>query len=93
MNPVKSYFAGTVYENPNNPLVNFNLDSAILLLEEAGWKEKNSDGYRVKNGKVFEVELPFTRCRAGKIFNNFSGGFKESRNKIKSQANRRDHKF
>ncbi|MEO8209210.1 MAG: extracellular solute-binding protein [bacterium] len=58
--PVKSYFAGTVYENPNNSLVNFNLDSAISLLEEAGWKEKNSEGYRMKNGKIFELELPFT---------------------------------
>ena len=50
--PIKSYFSGTVqYEDSNNPMVKFNLDSAILLLEEAGWKDKNADGYRTKNGK------------------------------------------
>jgi ABC-type oligopeptide transport system substrate-binding subunit len=43
-------------------MVRFNLDSAILLLEEAGWKDKNSQGYRVKDGKVFELELPFTQA-------------------------------
>lgn len=59
--PLKSQFTGTVYENPNNPKMTFNLDSAILLLEEAGWKEKNSEGYRSKNGKIFELELVYTQ--------------------------------
>lgn len=59
--PAKSQFSATVYENPNNVRVKYNLDSAILLLEEAGWKEKNSEGYRVKDGKVFQVELIFTQ--------------------------------
>lgn len=59
--PTKSYYSGTPYENPNNPLVNFNLDSAIMLLEEAGWKEKNAEGYRLKDGKMFELELTYTQ--------------------------------
>lgn len=57
--PIYSYFPGSVYENPNNPKISFSLDSAKALLTEAGWSEKNSDGYLVKNGKVFEIDLPF----------------------------------
>jgi microcin C transport system substrate-binding protein len=56
---IYSYYPGSVYENPNNPKIGFNLDSAKMLLEEAGWTEKNSEGYLVKGGKVFELDLPF----------------------------------
>lgn len=59
--PTKSLFPATPYANPGNYVSGFNLDSAIMLLEEAGWKEKNSDGYRMKNGKPFEIELTFTQ--------------------------------
>lgn len=59
--PLKSFFSGTPYENPNNSLINFNLDSAILLLEEAGYKDKNDQGYRMKNGKVLDLELTYTQ--------------------------------
>lgn len=59
--PTKSFFSSTPYENPGNPTVKFNLDSAILLLEQAGWKEKNSEGYRMKDGRIFELELPYTQ--------------------------------
>lgn len=57
--PEYSYYPGSVYENPNNPRIGFNLDSARMLLEEAGWTTKNSAGYLVKNGRVFELDLPF----------------------------------
>jgi len=59
--PLKSQFTGTVYENPNNPAMSFNLDSAILLLEEAGWKDKNAEGYRTKSGKMFEIDMVYTQ--------------------------------
>ncbi|RPI18356.1 MAG: ABC transporter substrate-binding protein [Ignavibacteriae bacterium] len=58
--PIYSFFPGSVYENPNNPKVKFDIDKAQQLLAEAGWKDKNPDGYLLKNGKVFEVELPFS---------------------------------
>ncbi len=76
--PVKSYFSGTVYENPNNPLIKFNLDSAILLLEEAGWKDKNADGYRMKNGKIFELELPFTQAGQERYLTIFQEDLKKA---------------
>ncbi|MBK8980955.1 MAG: ABC transporter substrate-binding protein [Ignavibacteria bacterium] len=76
--PIKSHFSGTVYENPNNPLVNYNLDSAIILLEEAGWKEKNQDGYRMKDGRIFEVEMTFTQPSQERYFTIFQEDLKKA---------------
>lgn len=59
--PVDSYFPGTIYENPDNPKIRFNIDSAQRLLSDAGWKEKNKDGYLTKDGKIFEIDLPFPK--------------------------------
>lgn len=56
-----SFFSATPYANPNNPTVTFNLDEAIKLLEQVGYTQKNADGYRMKDGKVLEIELPFTQ--------------------------------
>lgn len=60
-NLMNSYFAGSEYENPSNPKFGFNLDSAGSLLSEAGWTEKNQDGYLLKNGKIFEIDMPFQK--------------------------------
>jgi len=54
-----SYFPGTDFENPNNPIITYNPKEAVKLLEEAGWKNKTNDGYLIKEGKIFEVDLPF----------------------------------
>ncbi|HEY5123378.1 MAG TPA: ABC transporter substrate-binding protein [Ignavibacteria bacterium] len=59
--PISSYFSGTIYENKDNPKLGFNIDSAIILLSEAGWKDKNSDGYLIKDGKYLEIDLPFLK--------------------------------
>jgi len=48
-------------ENPDNEKINYNFDSAKSLLEQAGWKEKYSDGYLQKDGRIFEVEMPFVK--------------------------------
>ncbi len=58
---ISSFFPGTIYENPSNPKPGFNLDSAKMLLAEAGWKDKNPDGYLVKDGKIFEIDMPFSK--------------------------------
>jgi microcin C transport system substrate-binding protein len=58
---MNSFFAGTAYANLDNPNTGYNLDSAVMLLNKSGWKEKNSEGYLVKDGKVFEIELPFRK--------------------------------
>jgi microcin C transport system substrate-binding protein len=58
---INSFFPGSIYANPSNPIQKFNVDSAVILLKEAGWSEKNSQGYLVKNGKELGVELPFLK--------------------------------
>ncbi len=59
--PIDSYFQGTEFENPGSPKIRYNVDSARRLLAEAGWKEKNGDNYLIKDGKVFELDLPFQK--------------------------------
>ncbi|MBI4582453.1 MAG: ABC transporter substrate-binding protein [Planctomycetes bacterium] len=54
--PLSSYYQGGLYQNPANVLAEYDELKAVELLEEAGWKEKNASGYRVKDGK----ELKFT---------------------------------
>jgi microcin C transport system substrate-binding protein len=55
--PSNTYFPGTVYENPNNQKNEFNPAEAVKLLAEAGWKDRDSQGRLVKNGKPFTVEM------------------------------------
>ncbi len=76
--PLNTQFAGTVYQNPGNPTMHFNLDSAILLLEEAGWKDKNPDGYRMKDGKVFEIEMVYTQPSQERYFTIFQEDLKKA---------------
>ena len=83
--PIYSFFPGSIYENPNNPKIKFDIDKAQQLLADAGWKEKNSDGYLVKNGRIFEVELPF--YGVGQVFNHIPGRFEKGWHKNESQAN------
>jgi microcin C transport system substrate-binding protein len=58
-----SYYANSIYENKNNPRIRYNPEEAIRLLEEAGYSQKNlnEEGYIVKNGKPFELNLNFYR--------------------------------
>jgi microcin C transport system substrate-binding protein len=58
---INSFFPGSVYANPSNPVMKFNIDSAVILLKESGWFEKNSEGYLLKNGKELNIELPFLK--------------------------------
>lgn len=54
-----SYYANSPYENPDDIRIEYNFDEGVKLLAEAGYSQKNADGYLVKDGKVFEVELPY----------------------------------
>lgn len=55
--PMYSFYGNSVYENPNCPKVEYDPRGAAALLADAGWKTRNSDGFLVKNGKPFVVEL------------------------------------
>ena len=54
---MNSYYPGSVYENPDNPRNVYDPKQALNLLAEAGWKERDSQGRLLKNGKPLEVEL------------------------------------
>jgi len=48
----------SVYQNPENLKLNYDLEKANQLLDEAGWAKKNSEGIRVNdNGEIFAVEM------------------------------------
>jgi len=57
--PLSSHFPGGLYENPDNELIEFDPARAVELLEEAGWTEKDSEGYRVQDGERLRFELTF----------------------------------
>ncbi|MFC1853491.1 ABC transporter substrate-binding protein [candidate division CSSED10-310 bacterium] len=53
-----SLYAGSVYENPNNEKIRYNPEKAIQLLAEAGWKERNEQGWLVNDkGEAFQLEI------------------------------------
>lgn len=55
--PLDSYFQGGEYQNPDNEVIRYNPSKAAELLAEAGWKERGSDGYLVKDGKPLRLTL------------------------------------
>jgi microcin C transport system substrate-binding protein len=57
---LKSYHPAGRYENPNNQYYEYDPEKAVALLAEAGWKERNADGWLVNDrGEVFELTLSF----------------------------------
>ncbi len=57
--PLTSYWQGGMYQNPDNPLLEYDEFGAVELLEQAGWTELNDEGYRVKDGQVLELGLSY----------------------------------
>jgi microcin C transport system substrate-binding protein len=55
--PTNSFYAGTPYENPDNPRSEYNPQEALKLLAEAGWNSRDSQGRLVKNGVPLEIEF------------------------------------
>jgi microcin C transport system substrate-binding protein len=58
--PLTSYYAGSEYENPNNPKNEYNPQEALKLLAEAGWNSRDAQGRLVKNGQPLEIEMLYT---------------------------------
>ncbi|MEN0064055.1 MAG: ABC transporter substrate-binding protein [Myxococcota bacterium] len=57
--PLTSYWQYGPYQNANNEEIPFDDFKAVELLEEAGWTEKNDEGYRVKDGNVLQFEVVY----------------------------------
>lgn len=57
--PLNSYFAGGIYENPDNPKTAYDPGLALKLLGEAGWKDRDAQGRLVRNGQPLTMELMY----------------------------------
>lgn len=68
-----TFYPNSPYENPANPKIRFDPEKAVELLEEAGWLQKNrdADGWLVKDGKRFELSLNCVQKSSERIFTIF----------------------
>ena len=55
--PQNSYYAGGIYENPDNPTNPYDPERALALLAEAGWDSRDTQGRLLKDGQPLNVEL------------------------------------
>jgi microcin C transport system substrate-binding protein len=56
--PSNSYYVGSAYESPKNEVITYQPERALELLAEAGWSERDSEGWLVdSDGNRFELEL------------------------------------
>lgn len=61
---LNSVFQGGTYQNPKNKTLPYDPFAAVDLLEEMGYTETDSEGYRMKNGKRLEFELAYRSSTA-----------------------------
>src|SRR5262245_19936919 len=55
--PMNSMYPGSLYENKNNEKVKYDPQKAVQLLQEAGWKDRDTAGRLVKNGRPLNIEI------------------------------------
>jgi microcin C transport system substrate-binding protein len=74
-----SFYPNSPYENPNNPKIRFDPDKAVELLEKAGWlqRNRNSDGWLTKDGKIFELNLNYVQKSSERIMTIFQEDLKD----------------
>ena len=55
---LNTYFFGTPYANPNNPLITFSPDLALTLLKEEGWTRKKGEQWLTNDeNEIFKFEF------------------------------------
>lgn len=57
--PMNSYYQAGVYQNPTLEPLEYDPVRAVQLLEEAGFTEKNDEGYRVRDGKELKLTVMY----------------------------------
>ena len=61
--PLDSYYEGSIYKNPNNPVIRFNPDKVTGLLRDMGYTKRNQEGYAVNSkGQIVEVTLNIVKA-------------------------------
>ena len=63
-----SYYAGGIYENPDNPEVLYDPELALNLLAEAGWRNRDERGRLVKQGRPLEIEILYASQTSERFF-------------------------
>jgi microcin C transport system substrate-binding protein len=56
---MNSLFPSSVYENPGNEKIAYDPQTAVRLLAEAGWRDRDSNGRLVRNGRPLTLELVY----------------------------------
>jgi peptide/nickel transport system substrate-binding protein len=83
VHPTKSYY------NKNLKPFDFNLETSGKLLDEAGWKDSDGDGFRDKmlNGKLTKLSFDFKLNSGNETRKNIALIFKEDAKKIGVEIN------
>ena len=76
--PTKSYYPGSDAENPDNEVIEYNVDRAITLLEEAGWTERDTDGVRMQNGERLVLNIQYRSQAFEKYLTNLQESCKRA---------------
>jgi microcin C transport system substrate-binding protein len=58
--PLNSYHPGSIYENPNNPKMEYDPKKALELLAQAGYATRDAQGRLVRNGVPLTIELMYS---------------------------------
>jgi len=73
-----SYWPGSIYQSPENKPVEFQPQEANRLLDEAGWSQRNEEGYRIHpQYGVFEITMNIDQERE-KYFTLFQEDLKKA---------------
>jgi microcin C transport system substrate-binding protein len=75
---IDSYYAGGLYENPDNPKMQYDPQLAVQLLAEAGWKNRDAQGRLVRDGQPLTMELMY----ANKIYEPALTTYQEDLRKV-----------
>ncbi|MCP4190452.1 MAG: ABC transporter substrate-binding protein [Planctomycetaceae bacterium] len=75
---LKSYYPGSDAANPNNKMIEYDPATAVKLLSEAGWTERDGDGILTKDGK----RLSFTIMYRSEAFEKYLTSVQESCRKV-----------
>jgi microcin C transport system substrate-binding protein len=68
---LNSAFPGSIYENPENEKLKYDPQTAVQLLAEAGWKDRNDRGLLVKSGVPLALELLYNNHQFERYFTIF----------------------
>ncbi|MBN1968139.1 MAG: hypothetical protein JXR48_15080 [Candidatus Delongbacteria bacterium] len=75
---INSSFPGSIYENKENLKIEYNPTEANKLLDEAGWKSRNSEGFRTNdNGELLEIDFMIEQS-SERIFTPYQEDLKKS---------------